>query len=163
MRLVGLFLAGIVLLNFAGARAQSRAATGSAPAVTPLANGIEVSCGETHERVTALRDDVLRIRLWRGENPPEDASWAVLPQAREALAAVISAADPTHPGFRTHALSVEIDPGTLELTIRDLNGPAAGRAPGALGWRCVSHLQGHAARRALLRTWRQDRTARPAQ
>ena len=40
------------------------------------------SAALTRAQVTALRDDVLRVRLWKGDAVPEDASWAVLPQAR---------------------------------------------------------------------------------
>ena len=88
--------------------------------ISPLANGIEVRAGELHERVTALRDDVLRVRVWRGANEPEDASWAVLPQARQAAVTVTDAS--SHTGFRTDALAVEIDPATLEITVSDSNG-----------------------------------------
>jgi alpha-glucosidase len=123
MRLICLSLAAVGLSNFVGAWAQSPTARDVGnPAVTPLADGIELRSQDLHERITALREDVLRIRIWRGENPPEDASWAVLPQARAASCAVIVNATPAHPGFRTHKLSVEIDPGTLEFTIRDESG-----------------------------------------
>lgn len=122
MRLIYLSLAVAVLPSIAGARAQSPAVAGAAPTITPLANGVEVRSGAMHERITALREDVLRIRVWRGENPPEDASWAVLPRARAASAAVTAGSASAHPGFRTRALSVEIDPDTLEFTIRDGNG-----------------------------------------
>ena len=33
-------------------------------------------------QVNALRDDVLRVRMWKGDAVPEDASWAVLADAR---------------------------------------------------------------------------------
>jgi alpha-glucosidase len=98
---------------------QSLQPVGQSSAVSPLNNGIEVRAGELHERVTALRDDVLRVRLWRGQNPPEDASWAVLPQDRRAAVAVVVNHASGHAGFHTHALGVEIDPGTLEITVRD--------------------------------------------
>lgn len=88
--------------------------------ISPLAHGIEVRAGELHERVTALRADVLRVRVWRGAHEPEDASWAVLPQARRA--AVTVTALPGGNGFRTDALLVQIDPSTLEITVRDPDG-----------------------------------------
>jgi alpha-glucosidase len=90
--------------------------------VSQLSNGVEVRAGNLHVRVTALRDDVLRVRLWRGEKPPEDASWAVLAQARNSSAAITFDKAPAHAGFRTGALAVEIDPKTLEITIRDSAG-----------------------------------------
>ncbi|MGD0910965.1 MAG: TIM-barrel domain-containing protein [Terracidiphilus sp.] len=106
-----LFLAAFAL------KAQQSASQRSA--VLSLPNGVEVQAGDVHERVTALRNDVLRVRIWRGENPPEDASWAVLAEARQASAAVTPAGGAS---FRTPALTVVIDPATLELTVRDSNG-----------------------------------------
>ena len=49
---------------------------------SPLPNGIEVQTGELHEKIVALRDDVLRISVSRGGSWPEDASWAVLSDVR---------------------------------------------------------------------------------
>ena len=90
--------------------------------VSTLPNGIELNAGELHERIVALRDDVLRVRAWRGDKPPEDASWAVLAEARRASvsAAVANAGDLV--GFRTGALKVEVDRSTLEITVRDAAG-----------------------------------------
>lgn len=90
--------------------------------VLPLGNGIEVHAEELHERVTALRDNVLRVRLWRGQDQPEDASWAVLPQARQSAVSVTVPDASGHAGFRTAVLTVEIDPKTLEITVRDPSG-----------------------------------------
>ena len=50
--------------------------------VTSLPNGIDIRSADAHEQITALRDDVLRVRIVRGGALPEDASWAVLPDAR---------------------------------------------------------------------------------
>jgi len=91
-------------------------------AVSPLPNGIDVRVGEIDEQITALRGDVLRIRIARGSSLPEDASWAVLPTARHSSVAITPATNKEHPGFRTHALIVELDSTTLELTIRNLEG-----------------------------------------
>ncbi|MGB7549272.1 MAG: hypothetical protein WBM14_16160, partial [Terracidiphilus sp.] len=40
-------------------------------------NGIEIRCGDAVVRITALRDDVLRVRVGPAGELPEDASWAV--------------------------------------------------------------------------------------
>ncbi len=79
--------------------------------------------------VVALRDDVLRIRIGRGRALPEDASWAVLPEARHQHVEV------THEpgGFSTDAVRVRIDTFTGTLVVTDLEGRVilqdAGDAP----------------------------------
>ncbi len=62
--------------------------------ITQLANGIELRDGALILRITALRDDVLRIRAGTGALP-EDASWAALPEARAASIAVTQDGDAT--------------------------------------------------------------------
>lgn len=122
MRLRHSFSAAIVVLAHAIVWAQSMQGQASKPEGTALFNGVELHSGELHERIVALRDDVLRIRVWRGDTPPEDASWAVLPEARHASVAVTAMDAPDHAGFRTQALTVEVDRGTLEVTIHNLAG-----------------------------------------
>ncbi len=68
-------------------------------------------------QVDALRADVLRVRLYPTGHPSEDASWAVLPAARQASAAVT----PDDRGFNTPALRVRIAD-DLRLTVTDLAG-----------------------------------------
>jgi alpha-glucosidase len=87
-----------------------------------LVDGIQVQSGNLHVRVTALRDDVLRIRIWHGDTLPEDASWAVLPAARQSSVHVTAETSANHFGFRTHALIVELDKKTAELSVSDLAG-----------------------------------------
>ncbi|HUA92831.1 MAG TPA: TIM-barrel domain-containing protein [Terracidiphilus sp.] len=119
MRVYSSIFATIFGLLCSGASAQSAAATqSSAAGSTPLTNGVEVSAGELHEQIVALRDDVLRIRIWRGQTPPEDASWAVLPERRHASVPISS----DGLGFRTQALTVQVNPQTLMITIRDAAG-----------------------------------------
>jgi alpha-glucosidase len=129
-----LFATVLVSLSCAALHAQANPGPASSDsAISALPNGIEVTHievthiegahiegthAELHEQITALRDDVLRIRIWRGATQPEDASWAVLPAARHASVSVSTTRD----GFRTRNLAVEVDPQTLELTIRDLAG-----------------------------------------
>lgn len=93
-----------------------------ATAFSSLPNGIEISDGSAREVITALRDDVLRVRIVRQGAMPEDASWAVLAQARSSSIAVTPDVDAEHYGFRTHSLMVEIDKKSLCLTVRDRNG-----------------------------------------
>lgn len=104
-------------------RAQAHAAPAASDSqVSALSNGVKVSNGELHEQITALRDDVLRIRMWRGDTPPEDASWAVLAAVRHASVPVTEENAGGHAGFRTHDLAVDVDTQTLEFIVRDHDG-----------------------------------------
>jgi alpha-glucosidase len=82
-----------------------------------LPAGMTMTSGELSLQVTALRDDVLRVRMWKGADAPEDASWAVLPAARTSSVSVV--AEPR--GFSTKLLRVTVDD-ELKLTIADLAG-----------------------------------------
>ncbi len=82
-----------------------------------LPNGIRVqNAGEVME-LTALRDDVIRVRVWPQGGEPEDASWAVLPAALHSTAAVT----PEAHGFATGKLHVVVG-ADLALTVSDLQG-----------------------------------------
>ncbi len=89
---------------------------------TSLANGIEVKRGEMLLRVVALRDDVLRIRLAAKGALPEDASWAVAHEIRNAKVDVISDSSTDSYGFHTRALRVRIERSSLRLSVSDLEG-----------------------------------------
>ena len=93
-------------------------ATGS----TPLPNGIEIQAGNAREQITALRDDVLRVRIAPHGQMPEDASWAVSAENRHSSVPITPSASAGAISFRTRSLSVEVDPKTLRLTVRDLAG-----------------------------------------
>jgi alpha-glucosidase len=93
-----------------------------ASGVVALPNGITVTHGELHEQITALRDDVLRIRVWHGDRSPEDASWAVLPEARHATVSVESRTSAGAVGFGTGKLLVDVDAATLSITVHDRDG-----------------------------------------
>ena len=90
--------------------------------VKTLPNGIVVTSADVHEEITALRDDVLRIRVWRGNNQPEDASWAVLTEARRASVPVNTADSGDRFQIRTKSLAVDVDKASLKISIRDLAG-----------------------------------------
>src|SRR5438270_13179212 len=49
-----------------------------------LDNGIELHSGNAVMQITALRDDVLRVRAGPDGTWPEDAAWVVLAEARSA-------------------------------------------------------------------------------
>src|ERR1700728_3902829 len=90
--------------------------------VTSLSNGIVVRQNGVLEEITALRDDLLRIRIAPEGLLPEDASWAVLAEARRSSVAVTPETANGRVGFRTHLLRIEVDRSTMTLTVRDLNG-----------------------------------------
>jgi alpha-glucosidase len=80
-------------------------------------NGIEHSVSGVTLSVQALRADVLRVRIFPAGHQPEDASWAVLPEARTAHIEVT----PENSGFRTSALRVTVT-ADERLTVADLDG-----------------------------------------
>ena len=83
----------------------------------PLPNGLEVSSNGLTLLVTALRDDVLRVRAGQNGKLGEDASWAVLATSRTASIPVT----PEGAGFSTKALRISFDT-NLRLTVSDLAG-----------------------------------------
>src|ERR1700742_2495893 len=99
------------LISFAGLWAAG------AQQVTTLPAGMRTTSNGVTLEVTALRDDVLRVRMWKGDAVPEDASWAVLPAARTSRVAVV----PESHGFTTAKLRVTADD-QLQLTVTDLAG-----------------------------------------
>ena len=100
---------------------------------SPLTNGIELHDGPLVMRITALRDDVIRIRAGK-TSLPEDASWAVLPEARTAFINVQSESTAQVAGFRTASLHVAVERTTGLLTVRDNNGHIINRDAAALRW-----------------------------
>jgi alpha-glucosidase len=87
-----------------------------------ISNGIEIRSGAAIMQITALRDDVLRVRVGPSGQLPEDASWAVLPSARTASISVSAQSSSTTVGFKTAKLQVSVQKDPLELTVTDLKG-----------------------------------------
>ena len=85
-------------------------------------NGIEIRCGTAILQITALRDDVLRVRVGANGQLPEDASWAVLPASRAAAVPVSPQSSSSTVGFKTARLQVSVRRDPLELTVTDLAG-----------------------------------------
>ncbi|MGC1450015.1 MAG: TIM-barrel domain-containing protein [Candidatus Sulfotelmatobacter sp.] len=86
-----------------------------------LRDGIEIHAGSATLRITALRDDIVRVRIAPGALP-EDASWAVLPGPRSKSVDVQPLQDAASVGFRTASLEVRMERDPLRLVIRDLSG-----------------------------------------
>ena len=85
--------------------------------ITPAPSGLTAVAEGVTLQVNALREDILRVRMWKGDAVPEDASWAVLSQARNSSVPVTAEAR----GFTTKALRVSVDDRLL-LTVADLQG-----------------------------------------
>ncbi len=103
-------LAGLLAALLGSAGAQAR----PVEHFTADANGVRLE-------ITALRDDVIRVRAGRGALP-EDASWAVLPFARQSHRAMDEKIRGRMIHLLTGKLDLELDPGTLHLTVRDRQG-----------------------------------------
>jgi alpha-glucosidase len=109
---------------------SAQSATGPQPAVgletvtasEPLRDGIQIQAGSAVLRITALRNDILRVRVSPNSVLPEDASWAVLPEARTKSIDVQPSQDTSSVGFRTAALDVRVEREPLRIVIRDLEG-----------------------------------------
>ncbi len=87
----------------------------------PLRDGMELQAGSATLRITALRDDIVRVRIAPGPLP-EDASWAVLPGPRGKSVDVKPVQDAAFVGFRTAVLEVRVERNPLRVVIRDLAG-----------------------------------------
>jgi len=73
-------------------------------------------------RVTALREDLLRVRVGPAGELPEDASWAVLPASRTASVSVTPESTENSVGFKTAKLHVAIRRNPLQLVVTDMDG-----------------------------------------
>ena len=119
----------VCLVIAVGASISASAQPSAQPATTidavtgsqPLRDGVEIQAGSATLRITALRDDILRVRISPGALP-EDASWAVLSAARTKSIDVQPVQDDASVGFHTAALDVRVERNPLRLVIRDLAG-----------------------------------------
>jgi alpha-glucosidase len=87
------------------------------PSSSHTPSGFVLSDAALTLRVDALKSDVLRVRVFPVGHPAEDASWAVLPEARTSHIAVTPEAN----GFSTAELRVAVTL-DLKLTVSDLAG-----------------------------------------
>ena len=87
-----------------------------------IPNGIEIHSGSALMQITALRDDVLRVRVGPAGQLLEDASWAVLAEARQSAIPVTQETSSTSVGFTTAKLRVAVHRDPLTLKVTDLAG-----------------------------------------
>jgi alpha-glucosidase len=73
-------------------------------------------------QISALRDNVVRVRVGPAGQLPEDASWAVLPASRDAGVPVTPESNSSTVGFKTAKLRVAIRKDPMEITVSDLEG-----------------------------------------
>jgi alpha-glucosidase len=105
-----LYLCVFAALSLLPTRAFPQQITASESGITATADGVTL-------QVTALREDIVRVRMWQGNTAPEDASWVVLPEARTSTVPVT----PQALGFTTKSLNVTLSD-HLQLTVADLQG-----------------------------------------
>jgi alpha-glucosidase len=103
----------------------------------PLPSGIRVTSGKAVLEITALRDDVVRVRVGPNGQLPEDASWAVLPASRAATVNVNPAGDGTSVGFTTKLIRVQVERKTSRVVVSDLQGNVLNED--APGWPAEFH------------------------
>jgi alpha-glucosidase len=96
---------------------ELRQATG----MRALTNGIEIKSGAAAVRITALRDDILRIQVSRDGIFPADHSWAILPEMLVLKPQVTSVAG-KNAGFKTALLQVVVDSSPLRISVLDKTG-----------------------------------------
>ena len=101
------------------ALAESAGAVESAAA---LPNGVEVRGGALVVRVTALREDIVRVRVAPDGIWPEDASWAVLSDVRSRTPGVTAEGDTLSAGFSTGSMRVRVNRSSLAVEITDREG-----------------------------------------
>ncbi len=117
-----------IIASAASTAAQN--ATGLPTAVTldvvsasePLRDGIQIQSGPAVLRITALRDDIIRVRVSPNSTLPEDASWAVLPEPRSKTVDVQPSQDASSVGFRTSVLEIRVQKNPMQIVFRDLSG-----------------------------------------
>ena len=85
-------------------------------------DGVDVHGGQWTLRVTALADDILRVRAAAGGALPEDASWAVPEDMRARSVPVVVNQNDKGVEFKTAAIAVRIERSPLRITVSDLAG-----------------------------------------
>jgi alpha-glucosidase len=128
---------GIILLAVSYSPAQTALAAapvstlGAVSSFRALRDGVDIQAGAATLRITALRDDIIRVRIAPGALR-EDASWAVSPAVRGKSVDVHPIETSASVGFRTAAIEVRVERSPVRIIVLDLAGniisaDAAGR------------------------------------
>ena len=95
---------------------------GNVTAIEPIPGGAELRTEKAAVRVVAVNDAVVRVRVAPDGSFPGDFSWAVLPQALRAPAAVRLDDAGAAVEFSTPQLRIRIDKRPLRVTVHDTAG-----------------------------------------
>ncbi|HEV2577649.1 MAG TPA: glycoside hydrolase family 31 protein [Acidobacteriaceae bacterium] len=107
----------------ANARAQSpTCGLGPIQHIDKLSNGLRIQTAHGLEELTALRPDVLRVRISLTSKLPEDASWAVVPEAHKSTAHVTIETTANTVIIHTTAITADLSRADLSLTVHDTTG-----------------------------------------
>ncbi|HEY4011566.1 MAG TPA: TIM-barrel domain-containing protein [Acidobacteriaceae bacterium] len=90
--------------------------------VDKLPNGVRLLTTRGTEEILALRPNVLRVRIAPSVQLPEDASWAVVPEAHSSTAPVTVNTTTTAITLHTSSISAELSRADLTLAIHDGTG-----------------------------------------
>jgi alpha-glucosidase len=98
------------------------AAQAAAADIVVRSDGADIHSGPWFMRVTALADDILRVRAAAAGDLPEDASWAVPEEMRGRSVHVSVKQHADGVDFQTATLAVRIERSPLRLIVSDLAG-----------------------------------------
>jgi hypothetical protein len=90
-------------------------ATAAAADIIVRSDGADIRSGPLFMRVTALADDILRVRAAAAADLPEDASWPVPEETRGRSVPVTVKQSIDGVEFRTAALAVRASPGATRF------------------------------------------------
>ena len=101
---------------------SAAAAAAAAADFVARSDGADIHSDRWLMRVTALADDILRVRAVMATDLPEDASWAVPEEMRGRSVNVNVKNDDDVVSFQTASLSVRVERSPLRLIVSDLAG-----------------------------------------
>jgi alpha-glucosidase len=114
LRALSAFLAGSLLC--------ATAAQAAASDIIVRSDGADIHSGPWFMRVTAITDDILRVRAAPAADLPEDASWAVPAEMRSRSVHVSVRPRADGVDLQTATLAVRIERAPLRLIVSDLAG-----------------------------------------
>jgi alpha-glucosidase len=114
LRTLSIFLAGSVL--------YAAAAQAAASDIIVRSDGADIHSGPWFMRVTAITDNILRVRAAPAADLPEDASWAVPGEMRSRSVHVSVKPRADGIDLQTATLAVRIERSPLRLIVSDLAG-----------------------------------------